>query len=52
MAPATGKSIEIVDFSIFRIADGKIAEQWALTDQLTLLGQLGLVEPPAGSAGQ
>lgn len=46
-APATGRSIEITDQSIFRIEDGKIAEQWALTDQLSLLVQLGLFEPPA-----
>jgi predicted ester cyclase len=45
-APATGKSIEIADTSIFRIEDGKIAEQWAVTDQLSLLVQLGQVEAP------
>ena len=46
-APATGRSIEIRDHSMFRIEDGKIAEQWALTDQLSLLVQLGLFELPA-----
>ena len=46
-APATGKSIEIADTSIFRIEGGKIAEQWAVTDQLSLLVQLGQVEAPA-----
>ncbi len=45
-AAATGKSVEIADTSIFRLQDGKIAEQWALTDQFTLLVQLGLLEPP------
>jgi steroid delta-isomerase-like uncharacterized protein len=48
-APATGRPIEIRDHSIFRIEDGKIAEQWALTDQLTLLVQLGLFEAPAAA---
>ncbi len=48
-APATGRSLEIRDHSIFRIEDGKIVEQWALTDQLSLLVQLGLFELPPPS---
>ena len=45
-APASGKSFEIVDIAICRIEDGKIAEQWGLADQFTLLLQLGLIQPP------
>lgn len=45
-AAATGRSLEFRDHSIFRIEDGKIAEQWALTDQLAVVVQLGSVELP------
>ena len=43
-APASGKSFEIVDIAICRIERGKIAEQWGLADQFTLLLQLGLTD--------
>ncbi len=46
IAPATGKSFEVVDIAICRIEDGKIAEQWGLSDNLSLLLQLGLIQPP------
>ena len=49
-AAATGKEVEITDISILRIADGKIAEQWAVTDQLGMLAQLGLLELPTPAA--
>ena len=44
--PATGKAVEIIDHSIFRIENGKIAEQWALSDYMSLYLQLGLIELP------
>lgn len=44
--PATGKPVEIADISILRIEGGKIAEQWAGTDNLATLVQLGVVELP------
>ena len=49
-AAATGKAVEVTDISICRIENGKIAEQWAVTDQLTMLAQLGLLELPQASA--
>jgi len=42
---ARGKG-EVIDFiatDIYRIANGRIAENWHLEDNLTLLLQLGLV---------
>jgi steroid delta-isomerase-like uncharacterized protein len=39
----TGKRIEIRIISIFRIADGKIAERWENMDTLTLMKQLGAI---------
>ncbi len=39
--PPTGKSIQVNEMSIFRIVDGKIAEQWLIPDLLSLNQQLG-----------
>jgi len=39
--PASGRKINVTGISIFRIADGKIAEHWANEDALGLLQQLG-----------
>ena len=41
--PPTGNRIVTNDISIFRIADGKIAEQWLLPDLFSLNSQLGLI---------
>jgi steroid delta-isomerase-like uncharacterized protein len=40
--PPTGRRYEIHGVTIERIADGKIAEVWAVWDGLELLGQLGI----------
>ncbi len=37
----TGKRIAVKQFQIDRFVDGKIIEQWRLSDSLTLLRQLG-----------
>ncbi|MGR9105467.1 MAG: ester cyclase [Gammaproteobacteria bacterium] len=42
-AAATGKKITVSEIAIFRLANGKIAELWANTDQLNFLHQLGLI---------
>ena len=39
--PATGRRVEIDEISIYRIAEGKVAEQWCLADNLALRAQLG-----------
>jgi steroid delta-isomerase-like uncharacterized protein len=38
---ATGKRIEIQEISIFRIVEGRIAEQWCMFDELARLQQIG-----------
>jgi steroid delta-isomerase-like uncharacterized protein len=43
----TGASIEVDAISIFRIEDGKIAEEWTVWDALGLLQQVGAVPVPA-----
>jgi predicted ester cyclase len=46
--PATGKDVETEGIAIHRIADGKIAESWAVTDTVRVLQQVGaLPGPPA-----
>ena len=41
--PATGSQVEFRTMDIFRIADGKIAEHWAMPDQFALRQQLSQV---------
>jgi predicted SnoaL-like aldol condensation-catalyzing enzyme len=43
----TGKPVAVEAISIFRIADGKIAEEWTVWDALGLLQQVGAVPLPA-----
>ncbi|MCV6902072.1 ester cyclase [Achromobacter xylosoxidans] len=38
---ATGKRISIDEISIYHLADGRVVEQWCLTDDLSLARQLG-----------
>ncbi len=41
--PPTGKQTRANEMTIFRIADGKIAEQWLLPDIFSMNQQLGLL---------
>jgi steroid delta-isomerase-like uncharacterized protein len=45
--PATGRHTEITGIAGRRIADGKIAEEWVINDQLRLMQQLGIFHLPA-----
>lgn len=45
--PATGKQVEITNFIVHRIEDGKIVETWTGWDNLAMLMQVGLF-PPSG----
>ena len=42
--PATGKKVEYAAFNILRLEDGKVIERWGITDQLSLMQQLGLTD--------
>jgi steroid delta-isomerase-like uncharacterized protein len=45
--PPTGRSFELLHIGIFRIENGRIAEQWVEWDNLAILTQLGLFPPPS-----
>ncbi|MCJ2134158.1 ester cyclase [Methylobacterium sp. J-026] len=42
--PATGNAVDIAVMDFFRVADGRLAEHWALMDNLSLLKQIGAGE--------
>lgn len=44
--PPTGKKMEIVNFVVQRIQNGRIAETWIGWDNMAALSQLGLFPPP------
>lgn len=41
--PPTGNSINYTSGDVFRVADGKIVEQWDVADYFTLFQQIGLI---------
>ena len=43
----TGKPISVEAISVFRVENGKIAEEWTVWDALGLLQQVGAVPAPA-----
>jgi predicted ester cyclase len=42
----TGASLSVDAISIFRVAEGQLAEEWTVWDTLGLLQQIGVVPPP------
>jgi ketosteroid isomerase-like protein len=49
--PPTGKKFAGRQVHWYRVADGKLAEHWAVRDDLNTMLQLGVVRPPGASAG-
>ena len=49
-AAPTGKVVTVTGISLYRIADGQLAEIWVQSDTLGILQQIGAV-PAAGRAG-
>ncbi len=39
--PPTGNEVNVRIFTVFRLVDGKIAEEWEIMDELTMMMQLG-----------
>ena len=46
--PPTGRAVTVTGISIYRIADGKIVEEWFPQDLLGLLQQIGAAPLPGG----
>jgi steroid delta-isomerase-like uncharacterized protein len=48
--PASGRRIEIETIDIIRVADGKCVEHWGITDNMSLMQQIGAIpqEAPTG----
>ena len=44
--PATGKTVSVSTITIFRLDNGKIAEDWLVSDNLGLMQQLGVIPTP------
>ena len=47
----TGNHVEIEGISIYRVADGKITDEWAQPDTMTMMQQLGVAPTPEEAAG-
>ncbi|WP_396613231.1 ester cyclase [Haloferax sp. S1W] len=41
-----GREVEFPVFAFLRLQDGKVVERWIQPDQLGMMQQLGVVEPP------
>jgi steroid delta-isomerase-like uncharacterized protein len=48
--PPTHKAVTLTVSEFYRIAEGKIAEQWVLLDALGMLQQLGVIPAPGQAA--
>jgi len=44
--PPTGKQLTLTAMEIYRIAEGKIDEQWVILDALGMMQQLGAIPEP------
>ena len=44
--PPTGKTLTVSAFTVFRLVDGKIAEEWESLDELGMMMQLGMELKP------
>jgi predicted ester cyclase len=48
LAP-TGKEVQFMGISVYRIEEGKIAESWTVEDQFGLMRQIGAIREPGQS---
>lgn len=45
--PATGRAVQMSGTTLFRMDEGRIAEEWTCADSLSLMRQLGMLATPA-----
>jgi steroid delta-isomerase-like uncharacterized protein len=46
--PPTGKEVTVTNITLYRMAEGRVIEQWGVTDSLGLLQQLGITPSLTG----
>ena len=51
VVPPTGREFIAAQSHWFRVEDGRLAEHWAVRDDLTAMLQLGVVQPPGPPPG-
>jgi len=44
--PPTGNEIELDAYTVFRLVDGRIAEEWEIIDELGMMRQIGMELTP------
>ena len=49
--PPSGKEVQFMGISVYRIEKGKIAESWTVEDQFGLLRQIGAIGEPGQAQG-
>jgi steroid delta-isomerase-like uncharacterized protein len=47
--PPTGRTVTWAGMSLYRVADGKIADEWIYDNHVSLMQQLGAMAPPSQS---
>ena len=47
--PATGRTVQVNGTTLFRMDDGRIAEEWTCANSLGLMRQLGMLPAPAAA---
>lgn len=47
--PPSGKEVQFMGISVYRIEEGKIAESWTVEDQFGLMQQIGAIPEPGQS---
>jgi predicted ester cyclase len=47
--PPTGNEVRITSIDVLRIAEGRIVERWAQSNDLEMMQQLGVVPSPEQS---
>ncbi len=45
-APRTGNDMKMTSITIHRIENGKLVEKWSEKDMISLLTQIGIMQPP------
>src|SRR5829696_6224330 len=49
--PPSGKEVQFIGISVYRIEEGKIAESWTVEDQFGLMRQIGAIREPGQAQG-